>query len=100
MHGSGRHYAFNDNSKRLSENALMDINGKPMVRTVCYRSKAKFDWEGMQTIHKNIEPMERPRKKYQDLNRFVDTRLSYLFQLNGHEREEAMRRVVNDDDGA
>ena len=49
----------------------------------------------MQTIRKNIDSGKRPRKKYRNSNCFVDTRLSYLFPLNGQEREEAAGRAVN-----
>jgi len=60
-----------------------------------YRSKAKHDWDEMQTIRKNIDSGRRPRKKYRNSNCFVDTRLSYQFPLGGRTEEEALDMAVD-----
>lgn len=59
-----------------------------------YRDKANRDYDEMLEMKAALEGRRKLRKKYRNSNYFVDTRLSYLFQLDGMSREEAIERAI------
>lgn len=59
-----------------------------------YRRKAERDWEGTETIRKNIGSGKRPRKRYRNSDRFVDTGLSYMSPLDCFSKERATDRAA------
>jgi transposase len=58
-----------------------------------YRHKLERDWNEMKIIGKGIGKNKPPRKKHRNSNRFVDTKLHYLFPLGGIGKEEAIERA-------
>jgi transposase len=59
-----------------------------------YYAKAQRDYDEMLELKAALTGKKRPRKKHRNGNMFVDTRLSYLFQLDGMSREEAVENAV------
>jgi len=68
-----------------------------------YRGKAERDYDEMEEIKTSIKKNRKPRKKHRNGNCFVDTRLSYLFPLEGRSRkesvDEAVRRMTTGKEG-
>lgn len=59
-----------------------------------YYVKANRDYDEMLEIRASLEGKKKPRKKHRNGNMFVDTKLSYLFQLKGMTREESIEEAV------
>ena len=59
-----------------------------------YYAKAERDYDEMLEIKAALTGRKKPRKKHRNGNMFVDTRLSYLFQLDGMTRQEAIENAV------
>lgn len=59
-----------------------------------YYAKANRDYDEMLEMKAALEGRRKLRKKYRNGNYFVSTKLSYLFQLEGSTREEAIEEAV------